>query len=52
MPQRVLFSDSVNGKPFNFAIIYHCSRYWAVNLAMEEFPNATIVEVTNVCSPE
>lgn len=52
--QRVLFSDSVNGKQFNFAIVYKTfNKDHSARLMGEiEFPQATIVEVTNVSSPE
>lgn len=46
---RVLFSDSVNGEAFNFAIKYATvNRSKAIDLANDEFPEAVIVEVTHV----
>jgi hypothetical protein len=46
---RVLFSDSVNGESFNFAIKYGTpNRARAIDMAREDFPDSEIVEVTHV----
>lgn len=44
---RVLFSDSVNGQTFNFAIIYKAHSLRVVSqLAQDEFPQCAIVSIT------
>lgn len=43
---RVLMKDSVNDKPFNFAMVYEADSNDASQImAVTEFPGAKVVEV-------